>query len=273
MAKRYYWLKVGKEFFRDIRVKKLRRIAGGDTYTVIYLKMMLNSLETEGIIEFKGFEKNLAEEIALALDEKVDNVTVTINFLLQSGLLVDMGNNQFFLPTVAESLGSESASTQRVRAFRERQKALQCNTDGTQVKQIGNVEKRREEKIREDKIRDREDTDITDSAESSSAPKPPKEVKHTWGEFKHVKLTDSEIEKLRKAYGSKMTDECIVFLDEYIERKGYKAKNHYLTIKKWVADAVIEERQKQRKNKNRVADRLESEYEMIARWAEGDEEK
>ena len=42
--KRYYWLKLDRHFFRDARIKKLRRIAGGDTYTIIYLKLMLDKL-------------------------------------------------------------------------------------------------------------------------------------------------------------------------------------------------------------------------------------
>ena len=42
-GKRYYWLKMEENFFNDKRVKKLRKIAGGDTYTIIYLKMMLSS--------------------------------------------------------------------------------------------------------------------------------------------------------------------------------------------------------------------------------------
>ena len=41
MAKKYYWLKLKKDFFNSKEMKKLRRIAGGDTYTVIYLKMQL----------------------------------------------------------------------------------------------------------------------------------------------------------------------------------------------------------------------------------------
>ena len=39
--KKYYWLKLGDEFFGDKTIKKLRKIAGGDTYTIIYLKMLL----------------------------------------------------------------------------------------------------------------------------------------------------------------------------------------------------------------------------------------
>ena len=43
-TKKYYWLKLNEGFFRDKKIKKLRKIAGGDTYTVIYLKMQLLSL-------------------------------------------------------------------------------------------------------------------------------------------------------------------------------------------------------------------------------------
>ena len=45
MGKRYYWLKLPDDFFRQKPIKKLRRIAGGDTYTIIYLKMLLVYLE------------------------------------------------------------------------------------------------------------------------------------------------------------------------------------------------------------------------------------
>jgi predicted phage replisome organizer len=134
MTKRYYWLKLQENFFDDVWVKKLRKIAGGDTYTCIYLKMILKSLQDEGIITFRGIENTLAEEMALIIDEDPDNVQVTISFLMRAGLLIDIGNNQFSFLIVAENLGSESASAKRVRDFRERHKALQCNTDVTEMK-------------------------------------------------------------------------------------------------------------------------------------------
>ena len=88
---------------------------------------------------------------------------------------------------------------------------------------------------------------ISDSDESKPTPKK-KAVKHKHGEYQHVLLTDSEIEKLIKEYGKDMTVKLIKFLDEYIEMKGYKAKNHYLAIKKWVVDAVKEREGKRKVN-------------------------
>ena len=161
MGKRYYWLKLKDDFFVDKRVKKLRKIAGGDTYTIIYLKMMLSTLNNDGVIEYEGVEESLAEELALALDEDADNVQITLEFLLKTGLLVDLGNSKFEMPVAKECMGSETSGAQRVRDYRERQKALQCNTDVTEVKHLCNVEKEKEkEKDKRENINYQEIADM-----------------------------------------------------------------------------------------------------------------
>lgn len=73
------------------------------------------------------------------------------------------------------------------------------------------------------------------------------DIKHKYGEYSHVLLTDTDRSKLIDQYGERMTENAITFLDEYIEMKGYKTKNHYLAIKKWVIDAVKERDLKQKK--------------------------
>ena len=141
MENRYYWLKFRSDFFDSKRIKKLRNMAGGDTYTIIYLKMQLKALKTDGVLTFTGVEEDFADELALDLDERPDDVRVTLMFLLQYGLCECSDNIHYFLPWVAENTGSETASTQRVREYRNRQKSLHCNADVTQVQRIGNAEK------------------------------------------------------------------------------------------------------------------------------------
>lgn len=138
--KRYYWLKLQDDFFKSKRIKKLRKIAGGDTYTIIYLKMQLLAMKNGGVLEYTGLEPTFSDELALDLDEEPENVGVTVNFLLSCGLLETADNKEFFVPYAVLNTGSEGASAKRVREHRER-KALQCNTDETAVKQIGNGEK------------------------------------------------------------------------------------------------------------------------------------
>lgn len=132
-TKKYYWLKLKDDFFRDKRIKKLRRIAGGDTYTVIYLKMQLLSIKNNGVLIYEGIEENFAEELALELDEDTENVKVTLAFLHSNGMIEETEKDQFLMTETIKCIGSESASAERVRKYRARkeQQALQCNTQVT----------------------------------------------------------------------------------------------------------------------------------------------
>lgn len=139
--KRYYWIQLAQDFFKSKEMKLLRKIAGGDTHTIIYLKMMLLSLEDNGILFFDGVADNLAEEIALVIDEDVENVKITLVFLQSKKLLSKISDREYFLEQVPEMVGSETASARRVRKHRENQKVLQSNSDETN----GNGEKEKEQ--------------------------------------------------------------------------------------------------------------------------------
>ena len=125
--KRYYWLKLKENYFDSPKIKKLRKIAGGDTYTIIYLKLQLLSIKNNGIIEYEKIEPTFQEELALKLDEDVENISVTLSYLQSQGLVDVNENNDFFLIEASNNIGSESESAERVRLFRERknQKVLQ----------------------------------------------------------------------------------------------------------------------------------------------------
>jgi len=146
-GKRYYWLKLKSDFFNSKRIKKLRKMAGGDTYTIIYLKMQLLAIKTNGLLQWTGLEDNFAAELALDLDESVEDVRMTLMYLESCGLIETSDNVNYFLPFVVENTGSENASAQRVRDFRNRQKLLQCNADVTDVKRQCSVEIEKEKEL------------------------------------------------------------------------------------------------------------------------------
>ena len=128
--KRYYWIQLAQDFFKSKEMKLLRKIAGGDTHTIIYLKMMLISLEDGGHIYYDGLADNLAEEIALVIDENVEDIKITLIFLESKGLLTRKNDRDYFLEQVPEMVGSETASTRRSRKHREL-RVLHCNTIAT----------------------------------------------------------------------------------------------------------------------------------------------
>jgi len=125
MARKYYWLKLNEDFFRQKEIKKLRKIAGGDTYTIIYQKMLLLSLKNEGKLYFDGVEDDFAEEIALEIDEDVENVKVTILFLIKNQLVKEISEDEIFMSIIPNLIGKESTSAERMRKHREKKKQLE----------------------------------------------------------------------------------------------------------------------------------------------------
>lgn len=147
--KRYFWLKLQQDFFGRKEIKMLRRIAGGDTYTVIYLKMLLKSLQTNGKLYYEGISNDFIEEIALDIDEDYENVSVTVNYLRSKGLLIDSGVDEVELTSVKSLVGSESSGAERKRRQRERERTLiETKRDNvTGQSRLGHVEIELEKEI------------------------------------------------------------------------------------------------------------------------------
>lgn len=125
--KRYFWLKLHKDFFQRKEIKRLRKIAGGDTYTIIYLKMLLRSIMSDGKLYFDGLEDDFSSELALDLDEKEENVQITIQYLLKSGLLEMCSDEEYYLPDTKNSTGCETAAASRMRRCRAKKDKLERN--------------------------------------------------------------------------------------------------------------------------------------------------
>lgn len=123
MAKKYVWLKLKEDFFKQKSIKKLRKMAGGAVYTLIYLKMQLASLKNEGKLYFEGVEDDFIAELSLDLDESVEDIQMTVLYL-QKNNLIEFGElpDEYILPEVVGSIGSETAAAARMRKMRENKK-------------------------------------------------------------------------------------------------------------------------------------------------------
>ena len=225
--KRYFWLKLHKDFFQRKEIKRLRKIAGGDTYTIIYLKMLLRSIMSDGKLYFDGLEDDFSSELALDLDESEENVQITVQYLLKSGLLEMCSDEEYYLPDAKNNTGTETAVASRVRKHREKQKALQCNTDVTKVKQLcnGEIEIELEKDIEIEK-------EIHSSAKSTTTKRK-----------RFEKPTLSEIKAYCIERGNKVDAQH--FFD-YYESNGWKVGKN--SMKNWQAAIRTWERSEYRKS-------------------------
>ena len=93
-----------------------------------------------------------------------------------------------------------------------------------------------------------------------------KPVKHKYGEYKNVLLSDEELEKLSTEYYD--YEERIERLSSYVASTGKKYKSHYATIRNWARkDTQVKRPVYQKQTK---AEELDEFYRMASQWAEGE---
>ncbi|MDG4969920.1 phage replisome organizer N-terminal domain-containing protein [Lactococcus lactis] len=151
--KRYYWFKMEQSFFEQKEIKYLRRLPGGDTYTIIYLKLILKSLENDGKIYYENIGDDYSQEWALEIEEDEKAVSFLVAFLINKGLMIDCGFDEFEITKTKSLVGSETASAERKRRQRERERELLQFKDVTDsqksvtLSQVGHIESEIESEI------------------------------------------------------------------------------------------------------------------------------
>lgn len=135
--KRYYWLKLMDNFFDEKYIKALRSLPQGDSLLIVYLKMQLKSLKTDGIIKYERIMPSPISELALALDEKETVVQLTVEALVRFGVVEVWDNDTFYMSALQNFIGSESKVAERVRRHRalkrEESKGISCSDNQTDI--------------------------------------------------------------------------------------------------------------------------------------------
>jgi predicted phage replisome organizer len=167
-TKVYFWLKFDKKFFDNLFIKRLKSVSGGYAMTVIYIRLMLESLETDCILYYEGYFDNLVQELALKLDVSEDDVSMTIAYFTKCGLIqIDTDGNAKF-PQAEALLEQETNWAQYKRKDR---KAGQIPTNLDNVQLMSNqcpTEKEIEKEIEEVELKQELNLDIKTEVEAEN---------------------------------------------------------------------------------------------------------
>ncbi len=118
--KRYYWLKLKKDFFEQKMIKILRTFENGDRMITIFLKMELHSLENDGYMYYENMLPTFEQELAIAIDEETELVKTTLVTLLRFGAIRKEDENKYYITALEDCIGSETKDAARKRKAKEK---------------------------------------------------------------------------------------------------------------------------------------------------------
>jgi len=243
-----YWIQLKRDFFKRHDMMILESQPNGKEYELFYLKLMLESIDHNGELRFNDAIPYNETMLSAITNTNVDIVKNACQCLHQLGMIEVLEDGTLYIREVKKLLNYTTEGAERKQLQRQKKdegwtKGGQMSTTITNTITNTNTN-----------TYIRENTLSTDSSESPVTEKQPK---HKYGTFKNVLLTDKEYENLNAKYPN--LEDAIEYLSNYIEMKGYKAKNHNLALQNWVFRALKEQELRNEELKQRQGKLVESE--------------
>ena len=217
-TKVYFWLKIDKKFFDNIFIKRLKTLPGGYTMTVIYIRLMLESLDSDCILYYEGYFDSLKAELALKLDVSEDDIEMTIAYFTKCGLIQIDEDKNAELPQAKALVQQETNQAAYMREYRKQQREQKesltmlskNSTLSTTCKTEIDIEKEKEIELQ----LEQEEANASKSGSAAGGKNPIFEkLKQAFGEMSVNGTIVSEIEDLLQTHGQAL---LMYALDETI---------------------------------------------------------
>ena len=146
-VKKYYWLKLKRDFFKRHDIRIIEEMPNGKDYILFYLKMLIESIDHEGELRFSETIPYNEQMLSVVTNTNVDIVKSAMKIFIDLNMIDILDDSTIYMAEVTKLIGSETAGASRVRKHREKQKTLQCNTDETKCNTEIDIEKEQEQEI------------------------------------------------------------------------------------------------------------------------------
>jgi predicted phage replisome organizer len=227
------WIKLKVGMFDGMSFKKIKKAKiGGESFrdklTAIWFELMdfAGRCNHDGAfispreIPFKDLS-----DIALMIDRDEEELRLCMSFFINEGM-ISVIDDVYML-----SNWSEYQNIEGMEKIREQNRKRQAKFKQKQKLLLGNVTDN--VTVTESNATDIDiDLDIDKDLEEEKRIKNNKPVRHKYGEYKNVLLSDEDLEKLQNEFPYDY-EERIEKLSSYIESTGKTYKNHIATIRNW----------------------------------------
>ena len=231
-AKKFYWLKLKRDFFKRHDIRIIEEMPNGKDYVLFYLKLLLESIDHEGSLRFSDTIPYNEQMLAVVTNTNVDIVRSAMKLFIELGMMSICDDQTIYMAEVDKLIGSavDNDNANRVRRCRERKKqeALQDVTPSiTECNERKRIEKELDKDIDIDLEIEREN-------ESSLA----QSIDRDLNDFSTGISTS--VESHRKLLGGELGKGLVLLsdeqMDDLLDKLSIDEFNHYVSV---VADCIM----------------------------------
>lgn len=122
--KKYYWLKLQKDFFKRHDIRIVEAMPNGKDYILFYMKLLLESIDHEGELRFSDTVPYNADMLAIITNTNVDVVRSAMKVFENLQMIEILDDETIFMKETEKMIGSETAAAERQRKHREKMAAI-----------------------------------------------------------------------------------------------------------------------------------------------------
>ena len=134
--KRYYWLKLKRDFFKRHDIRIIEAMPNGKDYILFYLKLLCESVDHDGNLRFSEQIPYNEDMLATITSTNVDVVRSAIKIFTQLNMMEILDDGTFYMNEVERMIGSETYWAERKRLQRDKERPTEDN-NWTMSSEIG----------------------------------------------------------------------------------------------------------------------------------------
>lgn len=116
--KKYYWLKLQKDFFKRHDIRIVESMPNGKDYVLFYLKLLVESIDHDGELRFNEAIPYNEDMLATVTNTNIDIVRSAMKVFVQLGMIDILSDETIFMAEVSKMIGSETEWARKKRDYR-----------------------------------------------------------------------------------------------------------------------------------------------------------
>lgn len=120
MEKKYYWLKLNKDFFKRHDIRIIEAMPNGKDYVLFYLKLLVESVSHDGMLRFSDAIPYEESMLATITNTNVDIVRSAIRVFTELRMIEVLDDMTIFMTEVAHMTGCETKWAEKKRNYRNK---------------------------------------------------------------------------------------------------------------------------------------------------------
>ena len=119
-GKKYYWLKLKRDFFKRHDIRIIEEMPNGKEYILFYMKLLLESIDHEGALRFSETVPYNEQMLSVITNTNIDIVRSAMNMFIELNMMDIFDDQTIYMSEVEKLIGFETQWAEKKRKYRDK---------------------------------------------------------------------------------------------------------------------------------------------------------